>query len=95
MLDLALDIGDAPAGVALVPGAIELLGGGPELHDEVAGQVLRLGLATLLAPEAEQDRFVAAHDNPGVRAADEGAAVRCTPANKTRHFPLSFEQTDT
>ena len=64
-----------PAGIALVPGAIELLGCGPELHDEVAGQVLRLGLAPLLAPQADQGGFVAAHDDPGVRAADEGAAV--------------------
>ena len=43
----ALDVGDAPPGVALVPGAVEVLGRGPELHDEVAGQVLRLGLAPL------------------------------------------------
>ena len=50
MLDPALDVGDPPAGVALVPGAVELLGRGPELHDEVAGQVLRLGLAPLLPP---------------------------------------------
>ena len=47
----------------------------PELHDEVAGQVLRLGLAPLLAPEADQGGFIAAHDDPGVRAADEDAAV--------------------
>jgi hypothetical protein len=26
-------------------------------------------------PKAEQGAFVAAHDDPGVRAADEGAAV--------------------
>ena len=32
----ALDAGDVPAGVALVPGAIEFLGGGAELYDEVA-----------------------------------------------------------
>jgi hypothetical protein len=37
MLEVALDVCDAPAGVALVPGAVELLGGGPELDDEVAG----------------------------------------------------------
>ena len=54
---------------------LSVLGRRPELHDEVAGQVLRLGLAPLLAPEADQGRFVAAHDDPGVRAADEGAAV--------------------
>jgi hypothetical protein len=35
---------------ALVPGAIELLGGGPKLHDEVAGQVLWLGFTPFLPP---------------------------------------------
>ncbi len=39
-----------------------------------AGQVLGLGLPALLAPELDQGRLVAAHDDPGVRAADEGAA---------------------
>ena len=37
VLDAALDVGDAPAGIALVPGTIELLRCGPELHNEVAG----------------------------------------------------------
>ena len=60
--------------IALVPGAIEVLGGGPELDDEVAGQVLRLGLAAFLAPEADQGGLIVAHDDPGVRAANEGAA---------------------
>src|SRR5262249_10107662 len=71
----ALEVGDVPAGVALVPSPVELLGGGPELYDEVPGEVLRLNLAPLLAPKADQSRLVAAHDNPGVRAADEGPTV--------------------
>jgi hypothetical protein len=50
MLDAALDISDVVAGVALVLRPVELLGGGPELHNEVAGQILRLGFAPLLAP---------------------------------------------
>jgi hypothetical protein len=73
-----VDIDDTPASVALVPGTVELLSGGPELHNEVAGQVLRLGLASLLAPKAHQGGFVTAHDDSGVRAADEGAAIRVT-----------------
>src|SRR6516165_1895692 len=76
MLDLALDVGDAPARITLVPEAVELLGGGPELYDEVAGQVLWLGLPTLLAPELDQGCFVITHDDPGIRAADEHSAVR-------------------
>ena len=75
MLDPVLDIGNAPTSVALVPSAVELFGCGPELHDEVAGQVLQRGLATLFAPQPEQRGLVAAHDDAGVRAADERAAI--------------------
>ena len=75
MLHAALDIGDAPAGVALIPRAIELLGRSPELHDEVAGQVLRLGFAPFLAPKLDQGCLVTAHDDPGVRAANERTAL--------------------
>src|SRR5258708_213374 len=31
------NVGDAPAGVAFVPGPVEFLSGGPELHNEVPG----------------------------------------------------------
>ena len=80
---------DPPAGIALVPGAVEVLGRGPELHDEVAGQVLRLGLAPFLAPEADQGGFVAAHDDPGVGAADEGAAIELVAdVRARRHYDL-------
>jgi hypothetical protein len=53
MFDLALDVGDAPAGVALVPGPVEFFGGGPELDNEVPRQVLRLDFSALLAPELD------------------------------------------
>ena len=64
------------AGIALVPVPVEVLGHGAELDDQVAGEVLRLDLAALLPPEPEQGGFIVAHDDPGVRAADEAAAVR-------------------
>ena len=54
---------------------VEGLGDDPELDDEVAGKVLRLDLAALFPPEAEQGGLVIAHDDPGVRAADEVAAI--------------------
>ncbi len=73
MLDPPLDRRDDLAGVALVPVPIESFGHDPELHDEVAGKVLRFGLAALLPPEAEEGSFIIAHDDPGVRAADEGS----------------------
>jgi hypothetical protein len=50
MSDFPLDIRDTPAGIPLVPGAIQFFGGSPELHDEVARKILRLNLAPLLAP---------------------------------------------
>ena len=50
MLDLALDVADAPAGVALIPGAVELFRRRAKLHDEVAGQVLWLGFTPFLPP---------------------------------------------
>jgi hypothetical protein len=66
MPDPALHIPDLPAGVALVPGAIEFLGCSTELHDEVARQVLRRGLASLLPPQADQGGLIVAHDDPSV-----------------------------
>ena len=75
MPDPALDVADLPVGVALVPGAVELLGCPPELHDEVAGQVLRLCLSSLLPPKPYERGFVVAHDDPGVRAADKRTAL--------------------
>src|SRR5215470_1670410 len=76
MSHVALNIPNLPAAVALIPRAIEILGNPPELHDEVAGKVLWLGLAPLLPPKVGQGRLVTAHDDPGVRAADECAAIR-------------------
>src|SRR5262245_34237341 len=73
MPDVALDVSDPPAVVALIPGSIELFRNLPQLHDEVAGQVLRLGLTPFFAPEAHESRFVAAHKDPSVGAAYEGA----------------------
>ena len=75
MPDPALHVADLPAGVALVPGAIELLGCSPELHDQIAGEIVSLDLASLLAPKPDQGGFIVAHDDPGIRAADERAAA--------------------
>jgi hypothetical protein len=71
-----LHVADLVAGVALVPGAVEVLGSLPELHDEVSGQVLRLCLAPFFAPQPNKGGLVAAHDDPGVRATDEETALR-------------------
>ena len=51
---------DAP-GIALEPMPIERLGHEAKLHDEIAGEVLRLGLAAFLAPQPQQGSLVAPH----------------------------------
>ena len=64
--------------------AVELLGCDPELHDQVAGQVLRLGLPALLAPKPNQGGFIVSHDDPGIGAADEGSPDLVRPYNLLR-----------
>jgi hypothetical protein len=89
MLDVALDIGNAPTGIALVPGAVELLGGSPKLNNEIAGQILGHSLTAFLAPQADECGLVAAHDDAGVRPADEGAPTLMWFCPQARvHRPL-------
>ena len=71
MLNPALDVADDPSGIALIPAAVERLGGDAELDDEIVAEVLWLGLAALFLPQPDQRGFVRAHDDPGVRAAEE------------------------
>ena len=70
-----LHVGNDLAGIALIPAPIELLGDRAKLNDQVAGQVLGLDFAALFPPEAEQGGLVLAHDDPGVRAANERAPI--------------------
>ena len=69
-------LSDPMAGLALIPGPIELLGHQPELDDQLARQIGRLDLAALFLPQPDQGRLVAAHDDAGVGAADEVLTVR-------------------
>jgi hypothetical protein len=66
---------DIPGLYCARPDPIERLGHQAELDDEVAGQVLGLGLAALFPPEAEQGGLVVPHDDAGIGAADEGSAI--------------------
>ena len=70
-----LDAFDGLPGIALVPEPVEVLGHEPQLDDQVAGEVLWLGLAPLLAPEPGEGGLVVPHDDAGVRAADEAPAL--------------------
>ena len=78
VFDQALDIPHRSTRIPLIPSAVKILGCFPELHDEVAGQVLRADLAPLFAPKADQRVFIGAHDDAGVRTTDEPAAVSVT-----------------
>jgi hypothetical protein len=74
-VELPLDIGDDLPGIGLVPAAVQLLGGQAELNGEVARKVLWRDLSSFLAPKPQQSRFVTAHNDPGIRATDEVAAI--------------------
>jgi hypothetical protein len=79
VLDPRLYRRDRPPGVALVPDPIEVLGGEAELDDEVAGEILRAGLAALFLPQADQGLLVLPHDDPGIGATDKVAAISVMP----------------
>src|SRR5690349_5914004 len=53
MTDSLLNVRDHLPGIGLVPATIKVLRSEPELDNKIAGQLLRLYLATLLAPEAD------------------------------------------
>jgi hypothetical protein len=71
---MTLDVDDRLASVALEPAPVEVLGDRPELDEEVVGEIFRLDLTALLAPEAEKGSLVISHNDAGVRAASESAA---------------------
>ena len=75
MADCLLDVGDDLAGIRLVPAPIEVFRDQPELNNEVAGEILRLDLAAFLSPQPQKGCFVIAHNNAGIRAANEVAAI--------------------
>jgi hypothetical protein len=53
MLHPPLDVSDAPASMALVPGTVESFGRGSKLDRKVVRQILWFGLAPLLAPQVD------------------------------------------
>ncbi len=83
MLDPLLNVLDGVTGVALVPAPVEVFGHGAELDDQVVGEVFRLDLAALLPPQPDQSGLIVAHDDPGIRAADEGAAIHWIEPDRT------------
>jgi hypothetical protein len=62
--------------VGLIPAAVELFRNGPELNNKVARKAYWLSFAAFFSPKPQQGRLVFAHNDPGVRAADEISAFR-------------------
>ena len=54
MPNAPLDVLDRIAGVALVPGPVQVLGDGAKLDDEVLAEVFWFGLTPLLTPEPDE-----------------------------------------
>ena len=79
LLDVALDVPDCLAGILLIPESIQGFGDQAELHQEVAREVLRLGLSTFFPPEAHQGRLIGPHNDPSIRTADERASILAHP----------------
>jgi hypothetical protein len=75
VLDTTLHIADRMPADALIPVPVELFRDMAELDNQIVGQVLWPKLAALFAPQPNQSGFVIAHNHPGIRAADEIAAI--------------------
>jgi hypothetical protein len=71
MPDSPLDIDKYLPGIGLIPAPIEVLGHNPKLDQEIAGQVRRFDLAPLFPPEPHERTLIIAHNDSGIRAADE------------------------
>jgi hypothetical protein len=71
----ALYISKHLAGIDLIPAPVQLLGREAELHNEIAREVLRFDFASFLPPQPQQGSLIIAHDDPGIRPADEIAAI--------------------
>jgi hypothetical protein len=72
---MALDVRDPVAGVLFVPAAVEVFSRQPQLDDQDAREVDGCRFSSFFLPQTMERLFVLAHDDPGVRAADELAAV--------------------
>jgi hypothetical protein len=72
---MLLDIDYPMTAIGLEPMPIQVLGDLSKLDDEIARQILWLGLTALLTPELKQSSVIIPHDDPGVAAAYEAIAV--------------------
>ena len=81
---MLLGIGDGLTGVCFVPTPIQIFGDLPELDEKVVRQIFRFGFTALFPPQPQQRSFIFAHNDAGVRAADERASCG-GPLGKVGH----------
>jgi hypothetical protein len=60
MSDVPLHIRKHLPGVSLIPAPVQILGRDPKLDNEIARKILRLDLAALFQPQAEEGGFIVA-----------------------------------
>ena len=77
-------------GIELVPAPVKILGDRPKLDNEVPREVLRLDLPAFLPPQPHQGDLIIAHDDPGVRTADESCAYLLNRYFFVAHFHCSL-----
>ena len=75
MADVLLALRDCLGCAALVPVPVQVLCGPAELDHQVFREILRLNLAPLFPPQPNEIGFILAHNDAGVRAANERAAL--------------------
>jgi hypothetical protein len=70
-----LDVYDLLTGRGLKPFSVQLFSRFPELNDQTARQILRLGLTAFFLPKPDQLSFVNAHNDPGIGPTNKLASV--------------------
>ncbi len=75
MANALLHVLDVLPGAALEPATVQLLGHRAELNDQVLREIRRRQLAALFPPQPDEVFLIVAHDDAGIRSADEVASV--------------------
>ena len=75
MADVLLALRDRLGCAALVPMPIQVFRGPAELDHQVFGEILWFKFPALFPPQSDKIGFILAHNDAGIRAADERAAL--------------------
>jgi hypothetical protein len=73
--DVPLDVCDELTSIRFVPASVQLLRGSAELDDKVARQIPGFNFPAFFPPKSQEGGLIVAHDDAGVRAPDEVAAI--------------------